>query len=96
MVQVLLLDLRAEFQGAQGEILVEALDLEGIAVSAGAACHSGVISPSQVLTAMGLTTEQARSSLRFSVGEGLDEGQIDRAVAVLAYLVPRVREAGNA
>jgi len=88
--------LNVEFQGAQGEILVEALDLEGIAVSAGAACHSGVISPSQVLTAMGLTTEQARSSLRFSVGEGLDEGQIDRAVAVLAYLVPRVREAGNA
>jgi cysteine desulfurase len=95
-VHVLPNTLNVEFQGAQGEILVEALDLEGIAVSAGAACHSGVISPSQVLTAMGLTTEQARSSLRFSVGEGLDEGQIDRAVAVLAYLVPRVREAGDA
>jgi cysteine desulfurase len=95
-VHVLPNTLNVEFEAAEGEVLVEALDLEGIAVSAGAACHSGAISPSRVLTAMGLGAEQARSSLRFSVGQGLDEGQIDRAVAVLAELVPRVREAGGA
>ena len=85
--------LNLEFEGVAGEVLVQALDLEGIAVSAGAACHSGAISPSRVLTEMGRTPEQARASLRLSVGHGLDASQIDRAVERIALLVPKVRAA---
>jgi cysteine desulfurase len=83
--------LNLEFEGTAGEVLLQALDVEGVAASAGAACHSGSISPSHVLTAMGLDPARARASLRFSVGHGVDEAQIDRAVALLADLVPRVR-----
>jgi cysteine desulfurase len=83
--------LNVEIIGAPGEVLLQALDLEGVAASAGAACHSGAISPSHVLTAMGRTPEQARSSLRFSVGHGVDEAQIDRVVELLAELAERAR-----
>ena len=54
-------------------------------------CFSKPIEPSKVLTAMGRTPEQARGSLRFSVGWGIDAAQIDRVVALLCELVPRVR-----
>ncbi|MBJ22421.1 MAG: cysteine desulfurase [bacterium] len=89
--RVLTNTLNVEFSGLAGEVLVQALDLEGVAVSAGAACHSGSIEPSKVLTAMGRTPEEARGSLRFSVGWGVDEAQIDRVVGLLAQMVPRVR-----
>ena len=72
-------------------MLLQALDLEGVAASAGAACHSGSITPSHVLTAMGRSPEQARSSLRLSVGHGVDEDQIDRVVELLADLTARTR-----
>jgi cysteine desulfurase len=85
--------LNVEFEGAAGEVLLQALDVEGIAVSAGAACHSGSIDPSHVLTAMGRTPDQARAALRLSVGYGNDEAQIDAAVRTIAELVPRAREA---
>ncbi|MEE8580452.1 MAG: cysteine desulfurase family protein [Myxococcota bacterium] len=85
--------LNVEFEGTAGELLLQALDLEEVAVSAGAACHSGSIDPSHVLSAMGRTPEQARASLRLSVGHGVDEAQVDRVVNLLAELVPRVREA---
>lgn len=85
--------LNLEFVDVAGEVLVQALDLEGVAVSAGAACHSGSIEPSKVLSAMGRTPEQARGSLRFSVGWGVDESQIDEVVGLLGTLVPRVRSA---
>ena len=87
--------LNVEFAGTAGEVLLEALDLEGISVSAGAACHSGSIEPSRVLTAMGCSPAQARGSLRFSVGHGVDDAQIDRVLAVLPDLVARVREVGG-
>lgn len=88
--------LNVEFRGTAGEVLAQALDLEGIAVSTGAACHAGAVSPSHVLIAMGRTPEEARASLRFSVGQGVDEAQVDRVVEVLESLVPRVRQAGRA
>ncbi len=88
--------LNVEFEATPGEVLVQALDLEGVAVSAGAACASGSIEPSPVLTAMGLTPEQARGSLRLSLGHGVDEGQIDRVLAILPDLVARVRGAEGA
>lgn len=79
--------------GAASDVLVEALDLEGVAVSAGAACHSGSVTPSRTLLAMGLSEEEARCSLRLSVGEGVDEEQIDRVTALLPALVARLRSA---
>lgn len=88
--------LNLEFEGAAGEVLLQALDLEGVSVSMGAACSSGSIEPSRVLVAMGRTPGQARGSLRFSVGLGNDESQIDRVLAVLPDLVARAREAVDA
>ncbi len=88
--------LNVEFEGADGEGLLQALDLEGVAVSSGAACHSGSISPSAVLLAMGRTPEQARASLRFSVGHDVNGPQIDRVLALLPDLVARARGAGAA
>lgn len=88
--------LNVEFEQTAGELLLQALDLEGVAVSAGAACHSGSISPSHVLLAMGRSAEEARASLRFSVGHGVDEAQIERVLSLLPALVERVRGADAA
>jgi cysteine desulfurase len=93
--QVLPNTLSVEFRDTPGEVLVQALDLEGIAVSAGAACHSGSVFPSHVLAAMGRSAEEARGCLRLSVGHGVDEEQVDRAVEVLDGLVGRVRQSGG-
>jgi len=86
--------LNVEFEATAGELLLQALDLEGIAVSSGAACASGSIEPSHVLTAMGRSVEAARGSLRFSVGYGVDGPQIERVLACLPDFVERVRRAG--
>jgi cysteine desulfurase len=75
----------------EGEALVIALDLKGLAVSTGAACSSGAIEPSHVLTAMGLTPEQARSSIRFSLGKHNTEADVDFAVSVIPEVVERLR-----
>jgi cysteine desulfurase len=88
--------LSVEFEGVAGELLMQALDLDGIAVSTGAACASGRVEPSHVLLAMGRSARQARASLRFSVGHGVDDPQIERVLARLPDLVARVREAGEA
>lgn len=79
------------FQGADGEALLIALDLEKICVSSGAACASGTLSPSHVLTAMGLTPAQAHGSLRFSMGPGTTEAEVERVVKALCTHVPRAR-----
>jgi cysteine desulfurase len=86
--------LGVEFAGAAGDVLVEALDGEGVAVSSGAACASGALHPSRVLLAMGRTEAEARSALRFSLGAGNDAAQIDRVVALLPEIVARVRAMG--
>jgi cysteine desulfurase len=88
--------LNVEFTGIAGEVLLQALDLEGIAVSSGAACASGSIEPSRILLAMGRSSEEARATLRMSVGYGNDESQIDRVLAVMPDLVERVRASGVA
>jgi cysteine desulfurase len=86
--------LNVEFSGVAGEVLLQALDLEGVSVSAGAACHSGSIEPSKTLLAMGRTPDEARGSLRFSLGQGVDAAQIERVVELLGKLVPRIRALG--
>jgi cysteine desulfurase len=94
-VDVLPNTLNVELPGVPGDILVEALDGEGIAVSSGAACHSGSIEPSAVLIAMGRTAEQARASLRLSVGPSNTADEIARVVEVLPALAERVVAASS-
>ena len=84
------------FPGAAGDLLVQALDLEGVAVSSGAACASGSVEPSRALRAYGLDAAAARASLRFSLGHGVDAVQIDHVLALLPDLVARVRAAERA
>lgn len=79
------------FEGIDGEALLIALDLAGICVSTGAACASGSLSPSHVLTSMGLSSTQAQASLRFSLGEGATDDEVTRVVAALVEHVPRTR-----
>jgi cysteine desulfurase len=79
------------FSGAGGEALLIALDLLGIACSTGAACSSGAVEPSHVLTAMGLSSDEARSSLRFSLGRGTTAQEIDEAIALIPRAVARIR-----
>ncbi|HMH05671.1 MAG TPA: aminotransferase class V-fold PLP-dependent enzyme, partial [Terriglobales bacterium] len=79
------------FDGIQGEALVIALDLKGLAVSTGAACSSGAIEPSHVLTAMGLRPEQARGSLRFSLGKQNTPEDIKFALDLVPQTVARLR-----
>ena len=71
------------FPGADGEALLIALDLEGFSVSLGAACASGTMRPSPVLLAMGLTPDQARSSLRISLGPETTEADVEALVQAL-------------
>jgi cysteine desulfurase len=85
-----------EFIGADGEALLIALDLAGICVSSGAACASGSLSPSHVLTAMGLTAAQAHSSLRFSLGAGSSSAEVEAVLEALKEHVPRARQAAMA
>jgi cysteine desulfurase len=80
------------FDHIEGESLVIALDLKGLAVSTGAACSSGAIEPSHVLIAMGLRPEQARASIRFSLGKQTAEEDIDFAIQLLPETVARLRE----
>jgi cysteine desulfurase len=76
----------------EGEALVIALDLKGLAVSTGAACSSGAIEPSHVLTAMGLSADRARASIRFSLGKQNTDEDIDFAIALVPETVARLRE----
>lgn len=79
------------FAGAGGEALLIALDLQGIACSTGAACSSGSTEPSHVLTASGLSHDDARSSLRFSLGRPTTAEEIDYAIAVIPSVIERIR-----
>lgn len=79
------------FPGADGEGLLIALDLEGLCVSTGAACASGSLRPSHVLTGMGLSAAEAQASLRVSLGPTTIEADVDALVAALQRLVPATR-----
>jgi cysteine desulfurase len=80
------------FDYIEGEALVIALDLKGLAVSTGAACSSGAIEPSHVLTAMGLRPDRARASLRFSLGKQNTAEEVDFALDLVPATVARLRE----
>jgi len=80
------------FPGIEGEALVIALDLKGLACSTGAACSSGAVEPSHVLTAIGLTPDEARASLRFSLGRHTTSADIQFALEVVPGAVEQLRE----
>jgi cysteine desulfurase len=80
------------FEHIEGEALVIALDLKGLAVSTGAACSSGAIEPSHVLTAMGLTPARARASIRFSLGKQNTAEEVEFALSLLPGTLARLRE----
>ncbi|MBV9574400.1 MAG: cysteine desulfurase [Acidobacteriales bacterium] len=80
------------FDFLEGEALIIALDLKGLAVSTGAACSSGAIEPSHVLTAMGLPPERARASVRFSLGKQNTAEDVDFALQLVPETVARLRE----
>jgi cysteine desulfurase len=80
------------FPGVEGEALLIALDLKGLACSTGAACSSGAVEPSHVLTAIGLPADEARASLRFSLGRHTTSADIEFALNVVPAAVAQLRE----
>ena len=80
------------FDGIEGEALVIALDLKGLAVSTGAACSSGAIEPSHVLTAMGLRHDRAKASIRFSLGKQNTPEDVDFALGLIPETVAHLRD----
>ncbi len=80
------------FPGLEGEALIISLDLRGLACSTGAACSSGAVEPSHVLTAIGLSAADARSSVRFSLGRHTTEAEILRALEIVPAAVAQLRE----
>ena len=85
--------LNLTFPGVLGESMLIALDLEGVEVSMGSACAAGAVEPSHVLLAMGLSRDEARSSLRLSLGWNTTAAQIERAAEIIARVWRRVRAA---
>ncbi|HEV7725737.1 MAG TPA: cysteine desulfurase family protein [Modestobacter sp.] len=83
------------FPGAEGDALLMLLDARGIECSTGSACSAGVARPSHVLLAAGADADQARSSLRFSLGHTSTDADVDAVLAVIAPVVERARRAGT-
>ena len=80
------------FPGIDGEALLFSMDMEGIAVSTGSACTTGEVEPSHVLIAMGIPSNVAQSSIRFSMGWGTTEEDIDHIINVLPSIIGRLRK----
>jgi cysteine desulfurase len=79
------------FDQLEGEALVIALDLKGVCVSGGSACHSGATEPSHVLLAMGLDKTRARASLRFSLLKTTTGADIEHVLQVVPQAVEHLR-----
>lgn len=81
------------FSGIDAETALILFDQEGLCCSAGSACSSGSINPSHVLTAMGVSRDEARASLRFSLGRTTTEEEIDRALEIIPRTITKLRSA---
>jgi cysteine desulfurase len=79
------------FTGIEADTALLLFDQEGLCCSAGSACSSGSINPSHVLTAMGATRDEARSSLRFSLGRTTTDADIDRALEIIPRIIAKLR-----
>ena len=84
--------LNISFLGIKAEILLHALEAQGIFVSTGSACSSNKPMPSHVLSAMGCSREEIMGAVRFSFGADIDEGDIDTVVSVLEKEVGNIRK----
>jgi len=80
------------FKGVEGESIVLALDLKGIACSSGSACTSGATEPSHVLKAMGVDSILAQGAIRFSIGRSTTREQVDYVISVLPEVIGRLRD----
>lgn len=87
--------LNISFDGVTGEVLVAALDLEGVAVSVGSACAAGAAEPSHVLRAVGYSEREARDGVRFSIGCDTSEAEVDRTVEIVARVLHRIAGVGR-
>lgn len=88
--------LNVSFDGAEGESILLALDIEGIAVSTGSACASGSLDPSHVLLATGMPIELAHDSIRVSLGRDNTKKDIDRFLEVMPKVIERIRKISTA
>jgi cysteine desulfurase len=79
-------------EGVEGEALVATLDLRGICVSTGSACHAGISRPSHVLTAMGMEETRALGAIRLSLCEDNTEEEVERLLEIVPEVVARLRE----
>lgn len=82
------------FPGWEADLLVQALDLEGVAVSAGSACSSGALEPSEVLGAMGLPSWRVGSAVRVSIGPTTRPEEVDRFLSAVRNLHPKENPGG--
>ena len=83
--------LNLSIEGVQGDSLAMNLDIEGVAVSTGSACAEGAIDPSHVLSAMGISREDAASSVRISLGRFTKDEDIEYVAKVFPTVVERIR-----
>ena len=83
------------FPGCEGDLLLMLMDAAGVDCSTGSACTAGIPEPSHVLLAMGVDESLSRSSLRFSLGEGSTQDDVDAVLAALPGAVERARRAGS-
>jgi cysteine desulfurase len=84
-------NLNVAFRGIESEVMLLNLDLQGVAASAGSACTAGSLEPSHVLAALGHPPDRVNSSIRFSLGRGTTEAEIDETVAIVARIARRLR-----
>jgi cysteine desulfurase len=84
-------NINIRFSGVSGSRLVTLCSLYGVYISAGSACNEGISTPSHVLRAIGLTIEEALSSVRITIGHENTKEEIDQAVNIITALVERIR-----